>query len=265
MHVHCGYQALSLYNIITINYYGLFIVLGILVSFYFLTKNRLYTPFTSHPQFPSLINVMIVAGIIGGRLVTVLSEREAYAHFYDWFNIALGGFSALGSILGVLATGPLFLYYNRMPLLPLCDAVALYAPLFQAIARIGCFIVGCCHGISTDSFLSVMYTHPHTLASCSTAVHPTQLYSALLLFMIFLLLRYLSRTLYKRPGLLFTLYLVLASLERFFVDFWRADRIMIASSGIPFSVHQCIALFLIIVSGSLGIYITSQNKNYESI
>ena len=48
----------------------------------------------------------------------------------------------------------------------------------------------------------------------------------------------------KEKGQLFSIYLVLASSERFIVDFWRADRIMINNF---LSFHQIVALCIIIV------------------
>jgi phosphatidylglycerol:prolipoprotein diacylglycerol transferase len=265
MHIHCSYQLLSLYETISLNYYGIFIALGIVISFYFLTQNPLFKAVTDHPHFTTLINAAICAGVIGGRLVTVITEYTPQQTVADWFNLSQGGFSALGSIAGVIVAAPFFLHYYSMPILPMFDAVALYAPLFQSIARIGCFIVGCCHGIPTNSIFSVTYTHPDTLAVCSHAVHPTQLYSSTLLFMIFLLLKSSARPLHKIPGALFTLYLACASLERFFVDFWRADRIIIYALGL--SVHQCIALFLLSLSGMLSLYLLSPyfSKRHESI
>jgi len=48
---------------------------------------------------------------------------------------------------------------------------------------------------------------------------------------------------FTKNGQLFTTYLTCAALERFVVDFWRADRIMI---GEYLSFHQIVALCIII-------------------
>jgi prolipoprotein diacylglyceryltransferase len=46
-----------------------------------------------------------------------------------------------------------------------------------------------------------------------------------------------------KPGLLFCIYIILTSAERFIVDFWRADRINFLNA--PLSFHQIVALTLI--------------------
>jgi phosphatidylglycerol:prolipoprotein diacylglycerol transferase len=203
-----------------------------------------------------------MAGIIGGRALEVLSNPLYYPSWYDRVALWEGGFSALGSIIGVMIITPLFLRIKNIPILPLLDCAALYAPLFQAIARIGCLFSGCCHGTPTDSWLSITYTHYSTNAICNIAVHPTQLYSTILLFGIFLLLVLVIQPYTKKAGQLFCTYIALASLERFFVDFWRHDRIFI---GDTFSFHQLIALILCSFSVCMLYIITYTRHPFSKI
>jgi phosphatidylglycerol:prolipoprotein diacylglycerol transferase len=86
----------------------------------------------------------------------------------------------------------------------------------HGFGRIGCFFAGCCYGKPTDSFLGVTFPgHLH-------AVHPTQLYEAAFLFILFgifmfLLLKYDFK--YN-----FNVYLIAYGTFRFLLEFVRGDH-----------------------------------------
>ena len=209
-------------------------------------RNHQFTALNLDKHFTDIICMSILAGIFGGRLVEVISNDTTYPHWYNWLALWEGGFSALGSILGVIIIMPFYIKKIGIPVVPLFDLMAIYAPLFQSIARIGCLTAGCCHGIATDSIMGIIYTNPETIAQCNVAVHPTQMYSSLTLFCIFLFMYCVAQNQLKKPGLLFTTYLMLASAERFIIDFWRADRIMFSHTNI--SLHQLIALTIFTIA-----------------
>jgi len=244
MNISLNPELLHIYGPLSINAYGLCIALGIAISMYLVRRNKRYKQLHLESVFSDIITVSIIAGIIGGRAVEIISNYAAYHHWIDWFALWEGGFSALGAIIGVITITPWYIKKLHIPLLPTFDLVAIYAPLMQSIARIGCLLAGCCHGIPTTSPFAIIYTHPHTIAHSSLAVHPTQLYSSLLLLCIFLYMFFYAQHHYKKPGLLFCNYLILTSLERFLIDFLRADHADIY--GIFLSFHQIIALLLLI-------------------
>ncbi len=232
-------ELIHIYGPFGIQSYGLFIALAIVITIAAIRKDKRFAQLHLEPVYLNITVVSIIAACIGGRLLDVLSDSVSYTHWYDALALWNGGFSALGAILGVIFITPLYLKKIHVPILPTCDLVAIYAPLLQAIARLGCFTAGCCYGIPTHHFLSVIYTNPESFAPYGIAIHPTQLYSSALLFCIFLFMYFVAQRSYKKPGQLFALYLALVSLERFVVDFWRADRIMINTI---FSFHQLVAL-----------------------
>jgi len=246
IHINSSYKIFTLYGPLAIHSYGLFIALGIIISMYLMSRNKRFNSLNLDEKFTTIILVSIIAGVIGGRLVEILSEPALYPHWYDWFALWNGGFSALGSILGVTIIMPLYLKKINVPVIPLFDFAAIYAPLFQSIARIGCLTAGCCHGIATQSIFAVIYTHPNTIAQCQYAVHPTQFYSSMILFCIFLFMFFVAQYHLKKPGQLFTTYLILASTERFMIDFLRADRIIVHNLWL--SLHQLIALAIFCLS-----------------
>lgn len=247
-------EIIHIYGPFGIQAYGLFIMLAIIITIWAIRKNKRFAQLNLEPVYLNIIIASIIAACCGGRVIEVISEPKLYTDWYDWFALWQGGFSALGAILGVITFVPLYLKKINVPVLPTCDLVAIYAPLLQAIARLGCFTAGCCYGMPTDSFLSVIYNNPDTFAPYGIAIHPTQLYSSAILCIIFLFQYFIAQHIFKKPGTIFATYLILASGERFITDFWRADRLMINNW---LSFHQMIALFIICIT-SLA-YIT-KNK-----
>lgn len=125
------------------------------------------------------------------------------------------------------------------------DLLAIYAPLAQSIARIGCFVAGCCYGAPSTLAWAVQ---PAGAPFCMR-LHPTQLYSSISLLLIFLFMRFVATQLCSKPGQLVTLYLILASMERFTVDFWRGDRVFFKYAPLSIlSVHQWIALGIAVIA-----------------
>ncbi len=240
MNISCSPALLSLYGPLTINVYGFFIALGILICMILTPLNTRYKKLHLEKKFTNIIVVSILAGIIGGRVLAIISQPTLYNNWSEWCSLCSGGFSAFGSILGVIFATPLYLKYLRLPVLPVFDLFAIYAPLFQSIARLGCLFAGCCHGSTTESIYAVTYTNPTTIALYNTPVHPTQLYSSFLLLIIFLVLFFFVQHRAHRPGIIFLVYVILAAAERFIIDFWRADRIILSQSFLSF--HQLIAI-----------------------
>src|SRR5205085_8140431 len=95
-------------------------------------------------------------------------------------------------------------------------------------------------------FLHIIYTHKDTIAPYNSALHPTQLYSSLLLFLIFLCMYFIIQRKARYSGQLFLTYFMLASAERFIVDFWRADRIIVNNYFLSF--HQIVALCIFCIT-----------------
>ena len=140
-------------------------------------------------------------------------------YFFPW----IGGLIVLGSILGVLITVPFYLRRHKVAVLPFFDVMAVYAPLLQSIARIGCFSAGCCYGLPSTAHWAVTFTNAHSIAPTNIPLHPTQLYISIMSLVMFLIMLALERKCHHRPGLLLSIYLLLENSTRFTVDFlaWR--------------------------------------------
>jgi phosphatidylglycerol:prolipoprotein diacylglycerol transferase len=235
------------------------IFIGLLIFLYAYLKDPRRKSLITTEQVFDCITVGILAAIIGGRLLFLFTNWSEINSFYDCISIWDGGLSILGAIIGVLLIVPLYMKAKHFKVLELLDIGAVYIPMLQSISRIGCFMAGCCYGCQA----SICWAVPHE----QILVHPTQLYSSIILFIVFIMML-LARPLLKNPGQLVLLYLILESGERFIVDFWRGDREFIASSGFLgiLSVHQFIALVIGMVAlfSMIMITVRAQHK-HESV
>lgn len=252
-----------IYGPLSVHWYGFMIALGLLVYIFFTERLFIRYKLLNSTEFQTLVITGIVAGVVGGKFIHIVSEWSIYSSWWEIVQFFEGGFSILGTVIAVaLATTCLLWYWNK-PVLPVLDIAAVYAPLTQAFGRVGCFLAGCCFGCPSSLPFAVTYTHPQSLAPLYVALHPAQLYSASALFIIFCMMVAVSKKFLRTPGLMTGTYLVALATERFFIDFWRADRIFLQHISFV-SWHQLLALSLFIIG--CGIIVSSlKRRTYEHI
>ena len=179
----------------------------------------------------------IVFGIIGARLFFVSYNLGFYlGHPLEIFMLQHGGLSWFGGLfLGVIAAIT-YLKIRRFSVYEALDLLAPFIALAQAIGRIGCLFNGCCYG-KPSKYGIFFETHHAQLI-------PTQIYSSLMLVLIFVFLRLIQERPANRPGEIFYLYLLLYSIQRFMIEFWRADNPQFLW-GLTLFQALCIALFIL--------------------
>ncbi len=237
-------ELLHLYGPLSINSFGLMIVIGLCIFSYLLLKDKNRPSIINTEHYFRLISPAIIGAIIGGRLLFVLTHWTTFEHWIDMFAIWQGGFSLLGGIISLILVMPFYFKKYNIPLLPFLDLISIYAPLLQSISRIGCYLAGCCYGCPARFF---------------SGNHPTQIYSAMSLLGIFLFQYCFARNWKLKPGQLFCIYLMLMSIERFANDFFRAEREM--STIADFSISQLICCAIFVGAVCWYIVFNSNKKN----
>jgi phosphatidylglycerol:prolipoprotein diacylglycerol transferase len=217
----------------------------------------------------------LIGGILGAKLyymllnwpltvrdpIGMLTSRSGLV----WYGGFIGGL--LGAIWAVRRRG--------QPVAELADISAPALALAYGLGRIGCFLVGDDYGRPTDSWVGVAFPNgapPSTAGNLRRgfgvdipadipdgqilSVYPTQLFEtgiSLLIFFILWRLRFKDR----RAGWLFSLWLVLAGVERFVIEFFRAkdDRFFGA-----LSLAQVISIGLMVVGLWLMRHLGGESK-----
>ena len=166
---------------------------------------------------------IVLGSLAGARILYILLDFDYYAaNPPAVLGIGEGGLMGLslhGGVLGALAVGALFTRRRKLPFFKLADIVAPSVALGTAIARIGCFLNGCCYGIETNLAWGTFTRYEPGLR------HPTQIYEMALDLGLFAFLWHKSGRV-PYPGVLFALYVAGYSIVRFVVEYWRvAERV----------------------------------------
>ena len=253
---------LHLYGPFAIQSYGFCIAVGVVLSFYFLSKDKKLASLVSYDKLLTCFQIGFFAAVFGGRLLFFMSNPEQLSSILDF--VWYGGLSILGAIISTIAVLFLYLKINNINPVSFLDRAAIFAPLMEAFGRIGCFMSGCCYGQPTSLPWAITYTDPNSKAPLLIELHPAQLYSALLFFLAFFFLYLFLQHRNNKPGVLFLAYVSMTSAIRFSTDFLRWDREFSPYVKI-FSISQIIAI-LIFVCGIIGLLtIFSCKKNHGSI
>lgn len=236
---------IPLWGSVGIHGYGLMILCGLILFSVLMYHHLRKQIVISYDLIMSLVLQGIIAGVIGGRILYLMTSWRELNSWTDIFAVWQGGLS----ILGVITAAALYALYalkkNHIPWFPTLDTAAIYIPLAHMFGRLGCLWAGCCFGCEHAGLFSVMYTGSTAGAPLCVPLIPSQLISALSFGLLFIILLVASKYI-KKSGVLFCLYLLGAGIERFCVDFVRNDRVF---GALPwFSVDQWIALCLIMVA-----------------
>lgn len=154
----------------------------------------------------------------------------------------------LGGLLAGLATSALIMKAWRLSWLETADAVAPGLALGNVLGRIGCFAAGCCWGKPTTTWIGVKFgqrAHEISGVPSTLTLVPTQLIEASASLGIFLWLIFSwNRRAFRGQSVLS--YLLLYSVERFVVEFWRDDP---RGQIIHLSTSQflCLNILLVVV------------------
>jgi len=228
---------------ITIYTYGVFVFLGVIAS-YLVCKKQADKEGISKKIFSHIFFWALVWGFLGARVVYILVEWKWFIGNPLSIILSRSGFVFYGGIVSGILTLLILAKKHKLNLLRVADIAALSIPLGHALGRIGCFCYGCCYGRPTHSNWGILFPSESPAGLSGTKVIPTQLISALFLFLIFFLLLILKK--YKRfDGQILLSYGICYGIFRFIIEFYRGDP---RGEIFSLSTSQFAALGVIIIS-----------------
>jgi len=170
-------------------------------------------------EFDTIVDLgiwVLVGAVAGARIAYILTEYHYFQNYpAEIFRITSGGLAFHGGLAGGFLAGYWFTRNKKIATWKLADAAAPFIALGYSVVRIGCLLNGCCYGKPSAAPWAL-----RCAAGDATLRHPTQLYSMVGSFILFLILGKL-RNHRKFPGFLFLLYLGLYSILRFGVEIFR--------------------------------------------
>jgi phosphatidylglycerol:prolipoprotein diacylglycerol transferase len=192
---------------------------------------------------------IVIGGIVGGRVGYILANWNAFSE--DWgraFRIWEGGLAFHGALLGGLLVLVAFWALQRrredaVSFWPLADVVTPGLALGLVFGWAACLLGGCAYGILGQGLGYAVLPDIYGVTASRFATQAVGLIWALLLFVIFWLLR-------KRwpfPGAAFLMYLLFYFGGQFFLEFSRGDEAIYLG---PWRLAQVLDLILALVAAA---------------
>lgn len=235
---------------ISIRWYSLSYALGILLTCYYLFRQKIL----SKNQADELLIYLLLGVVLGGRIGYILFYNLDFylMHPLEMLKIWNGGMSFHGGALGaMLGTW----YYSKLQGLNfwnLCDGVVCIAPVGLGLGRITNFINAELYGNYTDMPWGVIFPNE------TMPRHPSQLYEALLEgLLLFCIMQFAKNTIIgRRTGSLLWLFFVSYSVMRFFVEFFRLPDEQLGYIMMNLTMGQWLSVAFGFIS-ILGLVLTS--------
>ncbi len=231
--------------------YGLAVAAGFLLASILILRDCEKFGLSAGSVFDCLIAILI-GGIIGGRLLFVVINWKDYAfHPLKIFMLNEGGMAFHGALLGGVLCGGITAFIKKLSFWKTADLVAPYIALGQSIGRIGCFLNGCCYGKAIIGGTGVVFPGETVMRV------PTQIYSSVFLLLLYVVLIELRG---KRlfDGFTFSMYMILYSVFRFFIELLRGDNPVIFYG---MTLAQIISIGMFICGAVCFVVLLKQRKN----
>ena len=195
-----------------------------------------------------LVIWMVPAAIIGARAYYVIFSWEDFSG--DWskiFDVRSGGLAIHGGLILCFLVGYFVCRHCKQSFIATADLAAVVIPLAQAIGRWGNFFNEEAHGGPTDL--------PWAQIINGVGYHPTFLYESIWCFLLFLFLLWFDNHRRSFDGQIICLYMMLYSVERFFVEGLRTDSLMIGP------LRQAQVISIVLFAAGLVLYFVLKKRH----
>ena len=278
--IHIGSFALAL------RWYGILVMTGVVVAAW-LAEREVRQRGENGQVLWDLLIWLLPAGILGARLWYVVNATIGGNRYYlenplQILNIPQGGLHIYG---GLLVGGIVMFYYlrrHKMDIWLFLDSIAPMVLLGQALARPANFINQELYGQPTTLPWGIPIDAEHRIGVykdlslyplSSTQFHPTFAYEMIWNLLAFALITYLTRRFFDqlKPGAVFFIWLVLAGLGRFLMEFFRPDQPHVGASWLSFTQIATILMMLVglimlaFQYGKLKLPLPSMPEKYERV
>lgn len=228
--------------------YGFFLAVAYLAATFIFWREGKKRGFKEE-KLIDLSVLALLAAIVGGRLFYIFQNWDFFGHnFSRVFAVWEGGFSYYGALAAVFLVGAYLVRVWRWDFFQVADFSALAALAAIFFGKIGSFLSGNDYGSLT--------TLPWGVSSdfLEGSRHPVQIYEAIFVLVLFVILyrlyhKNLTRLGQLRSGSIFFYFLLFTSVGRLILEEFRGDSKYLG----PFRVASLFAFALVIIS-VFGLY-----------
>jgi len=233
------YKILPMFKIgpLHVNMYGIMFALGFLAAIILATREAKKRNIKKE-IIQDLALYLLIGAIVGARLFYVIFywPKDSPLTFLDIFKIWEGGLAFFGGFIGALAMGYVYLKKNKLNFWIYADIFTVPLVIGHIFGRLGDYFVGGHPGKVTNLPWAI-YLH-------NALRHPIVLYEIIGLCIIVIILSNLKKFKFF-SGFLFLSYVMLYSIQRTILDFFRIESTDPKYLGLTPSQYIVIVLFII--------------------
>ncbi|MBW1674773.1 MAG: prolipoprotein diacylglyceryl transferase, partial [Deltaproteobacteria bacterium] len=246
-----------------IRWYGVMYILAFLASYflvkYQIRKKRLTIDINT---VNDLYLFLIIGLIIGARLGYVVFYNLPFylSHPLELFAIWEGGMSFHGGLIGIILSGLIFVKKHKASFWEFADLISVTAPIGLGLGRLGNFINAELYGRVTNLPWGMIFPsggvlprHPSQLnlpwgmifpSGGVLPRHPSQLYELFLEGILLFMVLWWIKDFHFKKGTLFCLFLILYSIFRFFIEFFREPDPQLGLIFSFITMGQALSIFM---------------------
>jgi len=208
-----------------------------------------------------------IAAMVGAKLLYLVIEAKNIVALMKMYPSQIvqiilaylsGGFVFYGGLFGALLGVLLASRYFGLSFMKQLNIFAPIIPLVHGFGRIGCHLVGCCYGIEYSGFLHIIYENS-THAPNGIWLFPVQLVEASINFALFIVLAVMAAKKLGKGRLIYV-YLLVYSVARFILEFFRGDGYRGRLLGVSTSQLISIAIWIYLLS----VFVIGLRKNSDT-
>ena len=236
--------------------YAILYSLGIVVHFF--VSRRLARRLGLDRRIWILVSIAYLLGMTVGAKV-LYDLRQSQLNLSDLLSprhyMRAGLWGGLAAYLALAVPLSMLLTAKRRSAR---DLVAMAIPIPYAMAKVGCFLHGCCYGRPSSLPWAIAFPAQSAAKPTGVPLHPTQIYEIALMGCIFLVLNILKRDRWRGTKLLW--FLAIYGVGRAAIDVFRGDASRYIYIG-PVTLTQLACLAVAIVSAVLLIVLTRRSRS----
>ena len=227
--------------------YGLMMALAFLAAGFLLRRELKRTGYS--PDMGDFIVIgTLLGGVFGAKLYYIIASLRDPSTISLRTVFSGTGLVWYGGLIGGMATAIFVIRFYKAPVMAVLDLIVPTLILGYAFGRMGCFLSGDGdYGPPTNLPWGMAF--PNGTVPTLERVHPTPLYEIALSLMIFAFL-WKIRVRTMPTGWKFSMYLILAAIERFVIEFWRLTSVV----AFGLTMAQFTSIIMIIVGSGMMLY-----------
>jgi phosphatidylglycerol:prolipoprotein diacylglycerol transferase len=244
------------FGTITVYTYGVLLAAAYLLGLQFALK-RAKSRRLDGTRVMDLGIYIIISALVGAKLLLLVTDFQTFkSNPAELLNLLREGGVFYGGLIVAVVVALWYIRRVGLPLWTTCDVFAPGIALGHVVGRFGCFFAGCCFGKPTSVPWAITFTDPFAAANVGTPLnvplHPTQLYEAGAEFLILIVLLVTEKRGHKFAGRTFWLYMLLYSVSRYVIEFYRGDE---RGNVGPLSTSQFVSVILAPLAIAMLVYL----------